>query len=304
MHFVCRTCSSLQSGVPERESVCASCNARLLAHEPRAEHAWYTMGIAGQEGPFDAAQLASMFEGGELTWTDDVWRLGLRDWRAARKDDVLVVAVASARGLGTATSRLDALTDLLRSPGTDEALNADDTVIDVVPAGLAGSWPVRAAVQARPSRTHSVARLFKLATLAFAAFIGGALIVALVTQLARPPQLGATPLSVASASMVNTAPVTPVRPISGERVKRTLPAPDEVRAELTRLAPSVRLCVREPRLELEVSIAGDTGRPRQIEVRTPRLTPGMIECTQSALQELEVAPFMADQLTYTHHYAW
>jgi hypothetical protein len=304
MQFVCRTCSSVQSVVPERESVCASCSARLLSQD-YAEHAWYTMGAAGQEGPFHAAQLASMLDGGDLAWTDPIWRLGLRDWRAARKDDVLVVAVANARGLDTATTRLDGLTDLLRSPRDDEALAADeDTVIDVLPAGLVGTLPALAGVQLQPSRTRVVAQVLKLATLALAAFVGGGLIVGLVSQVTRPAQIGAMPLSVVSASMVATAPVTPIRPFSGELVKRTLPALDEVRTELARLAPSVRLCVRDPKLELELAIAGDSGRPREIEVRTPRLTPGMIECITSAVQELSVAPFTADQLRYSHHYAW
>jgi hypothetical protein len=306
MHFVCRTCSAVQSVVPERDSACLGCGARLLSHE--AEHAWYTLGAAGQEGPFDAAQLAGMFDRADLAWTDNVWRIGLRSWRPARKDDVLVVAVANARGLDTATTRLDALSNLLQSPPERRFEDSgDDTVIDVLPAGLTGSWRAVPALPARRSRSQAVARLLKLATLALAAFVGGGLIVGLVGRLSgpsRPHQVEAAPLSV--ASMVSTAPLTPVRPNSGERVKRTLPALDEVRAELLRLAPSVRLCAREPKLglELELTIAGDTGRPRRIEVRTPRLTPGMIECAVSALQELRVAPFTAAELAYSHHYAW
>ncbi|HEY6880847.1 MAG TPA: hypothetical protein VI299_22640, partial [Polyangiales bacterium] len=95
-------------------------------------------------------------------------------------------------------------------------------------------------------------------------------------------------------------------PSSGELVKRTLPALDEVRAELRRLGPSVRRCVGDPKagIELDVTVAGDTGRPRQIDVLTPRLTPGMIECTKAAVQDLTVVPFTASELAYSHRYAW
>ncbi|HEX5658265.1 MAG TPA: DUF4339 domain-containing protein [Polyangiales bacterium] len=281
------------------------------------EHAWYTMGAAGQEGPFEPAQLVGMFDRGDLAWTDDVWRPGLRDWRPARKDDVLVVAVAGARGLDTATMRLDALPALFES---QPATRGDDTLVDVIPAGLTSSWPLHPALPptVRTSRTSVLARGLKLATLALLAFVGGGLIVGLVgrmSQLARPAQVDArgssarerdaeaAPLSVASASMVSVA---PVRPSSGERVKRTLPALDEVRAELTRLASSARLCARDPKLgiELALTIAGASGRPRQIEVLTPHMTPGQLECTKSALAELRVAPFTADELYFDHHYTW
>jgi hypothetical protein len=107
--------------------------------------------------------------------------------------------------------------------------------------------------------------------------------------------------------MLPSAPIAQLaRPSSGELVTRNLPALDEVRAELRRLGPSARRCVRDPKqgVELDVSIAGATGRPRQIDVRTPGLTPGMIECTKAALEDLQVAPFTASELSYSHHYAW
>jgi hypothetical protein len=315
MHFVCRTCSAVQSVVPERESICAGCGTRLLSHEAAvSEHAWYTHGGKGQAGPFDASQLARMFDRGELAWADDVWRDGLRDWRPARKDDALVVAVASARGLDAATTRIDSVSRLLNSQdesGEHPLIPHEDTVVEAIPAGLASSWPVRPRRPGtpRPSRTQRAAQVLKLATLALVAFVGGGLIVGLTGRLSsmlRPASVEPGPVAaLAESSLVTTAPVTVTQPSSGELVKRTLPALDEVRAELFRLERSVQRCVREPRhgVEVALTIAG-SGRPSAIEVHAPRLTPGMIECARSALQELEVAPFTADALRYEHHYAW
>ncbi|MET0286072.1 MAG: DUF4339 domain-containing protein [Polyangiales bacterium] len=319
MHFVCRTCSAVQSVVPERASICASCGTRLLSHEPTlSEHAWYTHGDKGQAGPFDASQLARQFDRGELTWTDEVWRDGLRDWRAARKDDALVVAVASARGLDTETTRLDSVSRLLNShdeSGEQPLIPHEDTLVEAIPAGLASSWPVRPRRPGLPrrSRTQSAAQVLKLATMALIAFVGGGLLVGLmgrVSSMLRPSAVSSAPAEpapgLASSSLITTAPVTITRPSSGELVKRTLPAFDEVRAELHRLESSVHRCVREPRhgVEVELTIVGESGRPRAIGVHAPRLTPGMIECARSALQDLQVAPFTAEALTYEHHYAW
>lgn len=315
MRFVCRTCSAVQSVVPERESVCAGCGAHLLSHEEQvSEYVWYVNGPDGQAGPFDASDLARRFDREEMAWTDEVWRDGLRDWRPARKDDVLVVEVASARGLDTATVPLDSLSRLLTMQGEDRESRSAETVLADLPptVSLARTWPVRSALprQVRPSRTHAVASAFKLATLALLAFIGGGVVVGLAGRLTRMawPAHGEPPatLPAASASMVTTAPVAAVPPTSVERVQRTLPAFDEIRAELQRLSPSVQRCVRDPKagLELTITIAGDTGRPRRIDVRAPRLSSGMIECSRAVLEELSVAPFTSDQLKYTHHYAW
>lgn len=62
-----------------------------------------------QGGPYSAAQLARLLEQGTVAWTSKVWRDGLKDWRPARRDDVLVMAVASARGMSADTRRIDAL---------------------------------------------------------------------------------------------------------------------------------------------------------------------------------------------------
>jgi GYF domain 2 len=341
MQLVCRTCSAVQSVVPERESNCVSCGAALSTSDaperPRGTgELWFTMGAAGQAGPHDAEQLAHMFDLGELAWTDKVWREGLRDWRPARRDDVLVVAVANARGLDTTTTRLDALARLLghaagqdgKNPRdqefervTDEDAHEDsqdDTQVDAIPAGLASSWPVRQAWSTGPqrgsSRSSEMARVLRLAALALLAFVGGGLIVGVAGRVLsgerlKPASVQSPPAAhrVAAVSPPLVPPqVVQARPSSGELVKRTLPALDEVRAELRRIGPSARRCVRDPKrgVELDVTIAGVSGRPRQVDVRTSGLTPGAIECTKAAVGELEVAPFTADQLEYRHRYAW
>jgi hypothetical protein len=91
-----------------------------------------------------------------------------------------------------------------------------------------------------------------------------------------------------------------------EIVHRSLPALDEVRSELKRLAPTLRRCVRSPALGLDVdfSIDGVTGRVRQLDVRAPALTPGRLECVKEGLSDLQVAPFVSSELTYRHRYAW
>jgi hypothetical protein len=310
MQFVCRTCSAVQSVAPEREAVCAGCGAQLLSYETTlSEHVWHTSGSAGQAGPFDAAQLARRFDRGELAWTDEVWREGLRDWRPARKDDALVVAVANARGLDTATLRLDSLSRLLSSERVEEAEPLDDdTLVDPSPSATTSVSRRTQPQRARRSRSQALANAFKLATFALVAFLSGGLFVSLMGHLTSPSNAAAVApsLPAASASLVNTAQVEPQRPSSGELIKRAFPARDELRAELRRLGPSARRCVRDAKagLELEVTVAGASGRPRKIELRTPRMTPGMIECAKAAVQELRIAPFTADQVSYSYHYVW
>lgn len=282
-------------------------------HHP--ESSWYTVGRDGHEGPFDATELAQKLDQGELDWSDTVWREGMRSVRPARRDGALVVAVANARGAAPATMRID--TPLLgmneQEPGP-EPLPEEDTLVDAIPAGLASTWPVRPGWPGapRPNRSQSLARALKFTTLAVLAFVGGGLLVAIAGRVvtltqSTPVMAHAAPtLPVAQAAVVPTPPSSLTPPSSGELVKRTLPALDEVRAELRRLGPSVRRCVRDPKagIELDVTVAGETGRPRQIDVRTPRLTPGMIECTKAAVQDLAVAPFTASELAYSHRYAW
>ncbi|HEY6880383.1 MAG TPA: GYF domain-containing protein, partial [Polyangiales bacterium] len=150
MHLVCRTCSAVQSVVPERESTCAHCGTSLLqaeaaqspVHHP--ESSWYIVGSEGRQGPFDAAELAQKLDRGEFGWSDSVWREGLRTARPARKDDALVVAVARVRGAHQVTTRIDSM--LLGASGQTaelESMPDEDTLVDAIPAGLASTWPVR-----------------------------------------------------------------------------------------------------------------------------------------------------------------
>lgn len=334
MRIVCRSCSAVQSVTPDgATSVCASCGAGLLdtlqpdERSQPADDRWHVMTPRGPTGPYGLDELAGMFDRGELAWTDHVWREGMRSFRPARREESLVVAIANARGQDKATQRLDMLPTISAEferaafdEGEDEE---DDTEVDAIPAGLASSWPVRPG-WASASRTmrawgggaapHPLSSALRLATMALLAFIGGGLVVAIsgrIASFARSEETAAAqqptvPEPVQTASMLGSVPIQAPPPVSGERVQRALPALDEVRAELRRLGTSARRCVRDPKLgvELDITIAGDTGRPRQIEVRTPNLTPGAIECTRTAVEDLQVAPFTAKELLYSHRYAW
>lgn len=88
---------------------------------------WFILKADGQQvGPLSARELASLFESGELEWGSEVWRQGLKGWRAARRDPMLVTAVAGARGVANDTTRLDAARSFLAP---------DDTVVEARPVG-------------------------------------------------------------------------------------------------------------------------------------------------------------------------
>lgn len=137
MRFVCRTCGVVREAEDAllqqaSEIVCGSCGSAMTPDQgqaasraPRSRVAalglseqWFVTDDAGRRGPYSAAQLARMLERGELGWTSQVWREGLKDWRPARRDDLLVFAVASVRGMASDTSRLETVGDLLLQEDT------------------------------------------------------------------------------------------------------------------------------------------------------------------------------------------
>ena len=91
---------------------------------------WYVRTAQGQDGPLTARQISLRMSNGELDWTSEIWREGLSSYRPARRDELLVLAVAGVRGLAGATMRLES---------TDALLNSSDTRIEAAPEGLRDS---------------------------------------------------------------------------------------------------------------------------------------------------------------------
>ena len=147
MRFVCRTCGVVREAEEQpsqhpSEVVCSSCGAAMAPEgaDPRPaaprsravalglNEQWFVMPETGdRQGPYPASQIARLLEQGLIGWNSQIWREGLKGWRPARRDDLLVFAVASARGMASDTSRVDMLAEILQ----------DDTFVqDEPPAAL------------------------------------------------------------------------------------------------------------------------------------------------------------------------
>jgi hypothetical protein len=133
MQVVCTQCHAVvvvedvatanpAAGVP-----CTRCGAAidLQAAAPESgETAWLVQTPDGHGGPYPAAQMALIFDRGNADWSSRVWRAGLKDWRPARRDPLLVTALASVRGGGGSwdTQRVAEHTSLLPDPFAATAL--------------------------------------------------------------------------------------------------------------------------------------------------------------------------------------
>ncbi|MFT3927965.1 MAG: GYF domain-containing protein [Myxococcales bacterium] len=95
---------------------------------PGAEE-WFISVDGTQRGPLSVHDMATMFEAGSLDWGTEVWREGLKGWRPARRDALLVTSVAGARGPVNDTTRLDAARSFLAS---------EDTVVEPRPGHAKG----------------------------------------------------------------------------------------------------------------------------------------------------------------------
>jgi hypothetical protein len=124
MHLLCRTCSVVQEVTSESDAVCSSCGSALPVHASRSKlpgDQWSVLMHGRQVGPYSAEAFARGLEQQQLTWTMLVWRQGLRSWRPARRDELLVMAVAGKLGLGGETARLDGLDELMQTETLQEA---------------------------------------------------------------------------------------------------------------------------------------------------------------------------------------
>ncbi len=101
--------------------------ATPLRQAPRPGEGWFVTQNGRQQGPLTAEQMAGMLEAGTLDWGTEVWRQGLKGWRAARRDPMLVTSIAGARGVANDTTRLDAARSFLAP---------EDTVVEARPNPL------------------------------------------------------------------------------------------------------------------------------------------------------------------------
>lgn len=169
MPLVCGTCKAVQPGPPSAASarvgaaaelLCVRCGGSLRYEtgdgpEPEPE-GWFVITATGQGGPYQAPQLGRMIDQGTIDWNTPIWREGLKNWRPARRDDVLITAVAEARGHGSETRRLDRLQHRLFAEG-------EDTRIDIPLSFLEEARDSMNGEPARPSRPETDSGALELA---------------------------------------------------------------------------------------------------------------------------------------------
>lgn len=163
MQVVCAKCHAVvviedvASASPGVEAACARCGAPidLQAAVPESgETTWLIQTADGQAGPFSAPQMALMFDRSSADWNSLVWRAGLKDWRAARRDPQLVTALASVRGGGGSwdTQRVAGHTSLLSE------LSAELELAPPEPPLTSAAVPIAAA---QPAATRERAESFR-----------------------------------------------------------------------------------------------------------------------------------------------
>jgi hypothetical protein len=169
MQVVCAQCHAVvvvedvASASPAVDAACARCGAAidLQAAVPESgETAWLIQTADGRAGPYSAPDMALMFDRGGADWNSLVWRAGLKDWRAARRDPQLVTALASVRGGGESwdTQRVAGHTSLLSEISAELELEPEPP--EPTLASAAVPVPVVAAQPAAPrERAEAFRRL-------------------------------------------------------------------------------------------------------------------------------------------------
>jgi hypothetical protein len=140
MQVVCSQCHAVcevdagHFAAPSSALACDQCSAPLAlpAVEVGPDTSWLVLMPQGQAGPYNAAQMAELVDHASIDWGSLVWRAGLKSWRPARRDPMLVTAVASAQGAS-------AFGDTQRVGIRPRSfLPATDTVVEPVHRALAG----------------------------------------------------------------------------------------------------------------------------------------------------------------------
>ena len=118
----------------------------------------------GESGPYAADDVARLMAEGACDWTTEVMRDGLSTWRAGRRDALLVIAVARARGLDGATQPTGGMRALLHpDPNRLDDAGHHDTWVDPRPSlpelhdSLLARPDSRASLFARASEVRSQA---------------------------------------------------------------------------------------------------------------------------------------------------
>lgn len=390
--------SASQSALPMHES------ARPASHSfvPAGGEAWFVSLGGAQQGPYSASEFSRLLEQERLDWTTPVWREGLKDWRPARRDAVLVTAVAGARGNAGDTMRLNSsrsflapedtvvdlrpqalhpsspqvpvVDDLLSSASETQTIDARSPAVaaaipKLTPSSRPAAWssPENASFRAglgmpadsmQIPKPESTVQPVAAATLADAFRSAPALLRAgQATDSTAEYQLGSQvqsaaaeswmpkpqsmlmvaamafaagvvaaaawgyfgtnkPAPVAAAPGVVTAPAKPalptlgakpeIKPVPSTESLRELPDPEELRAEVRHVAPDVKRCVDDPALGVDVDIYldGPSGRVRDVDVRSPALPPGRVACVSHAVRQMQLVPFMRQELKLMHKFSW
>lgn len=351
---------------------------------------WF-VSIDGQEhGPLTARDIAQLLEQGQMDWSSQVWRTGLKGWRPARRDPQLVTAVAGAHGVANDTTRLDAARSFLAPedtvvdapprvsprPSGDKAprLRAlrQAELPDLRPSARPQAWhsPENAAfrealglptdssqqpVREKPAATLADAlrsaptllgaepaapasrpvRSRTLVAVAVVSFAAGALAAALVGRLGSTEPLPTasaehtkaehTESEVRAPAVVVQEAAEPEEPSRREDAVlpvqtvqrlpptvdepprlRELPTAEDLRAAVRKVAGEVKRCMYDPvaGVDVDIYIDGPSGRVRDVDVRSPLITPARADCIQRAVRRMQVPPFTRSELKLMHKFSW
>lgn len=386
---------SVRPSAPARRAAAAA----PQGFAPAGGETWFVSLGGAQQGPYTAAEFSRLLEQERLDWTTPVWREGLKDWRPARRDAILVTSVAGARGHAGDTMRLNSsrsflapedtvvdlrpqalhpsspqplgvapvLEDLLSSNSETQTIDARNMVIPkLTPSARPAAWssPENASFRAglgmpadsmqipkpasveQPAVAPTLAEAFRSApallraaprmestaeldlsthmggsspagegfmpkpqsmlAVAAMAFAAGVVVAAASSYFGKKSEPAPVDQVVAAAPkqapVVRPAPA----PLPSTESLRELPDPEELRAEVRHVAPDVKRCVDDPALGVDVDIYldGPSGRVRDVDVRSPALPPGRIDCVSHAVRQMQLVPFTRPELKLMHKFSW
>jgi predicted Zn finger-like uncharacterized protein len=241
----CKECSSpivvrreARPSLPSLSGSSALALSQPRSFAPNGNEAWYVSIAGSEQGPYGAAELGRLLEQERVAWTTPVWREGLKDWRPARRDAVLVTAVAGARGHAGDTMRLDSVRSFL-SP--------EDTIVDTRFGDLALAKPAHEQAEDLLSSNSDTQALDMRQQ--------GLLLPDL--KPSERPQAWSTPENAAFRAGLglpaDSAEVAPSGPALAERA-RTL-------GDAFRSAPSLMRATPSPESTAEISLGTQTSRP-------------------------------------------
>ncbi len=125
-------------------------------------------------------------------------------------------------------------------------------------------------------------------------------------KLAGAAQMEPAPNLAAPAQASASATQPPVPSTVSTVSLRELPDPEELRAEVRHVAPDVKRCVDDTRqgVDVDIYLDGPSGRVRDVDVRSPPLAPGRVECISHAVRQMRLVPFVRHELKLMHKFSW